>query len=108
MKVEDYIKNHAPKAQRSRLEQFSGDIHRLREVGMTLAQIAEFLSASGVTISTASLSRFLRKSRPVPTVPPAPESVTTPVANVPTRPPGITEAGWRELQIEFCKQKKFK
>lgn len=108
MNADDYIKLHTPKAQRSSLEPFDGDIKRLRGAGMALAQIVEFLAASGVVISAASLSRYLKKSRMVEPVAAQQHIKPTPIPSPAStdRPPGMTDAGWREMQIQQQKLKR--
>ncbi len=111
MNADDYIKQHPPKAQRSSLEPFDSDLRRLRGAGMSLAQIAEFLAASGVVISAASLSRYLKKNRIVEQVsaqivPSMPVKSDIPAPINPDRPPGMTDAGWREMQIAQSKLKR--
>ena len=119
MEIDEYLETIAPRAQRSALEKHAPEIRKLREAGMTLRQIVEFLRGNGVSIAPSSLSRFLRKSRPatapapdIPTAPP--DSLTRPVWSVKSgesalvRPAGMTDAGWREMLLAQAKRNRAK
>lgn len=113
MKIEAFLEVTAPRAQRSALDKHAAEISRLRAAGMTLSQIQSYLLGNGLLISTASLSRFIKKQRAEKQPPaPAPEylkSKDSPYASVgegPPRPQGMTDAGWRDVLLARAKQRR--
>ncbi len=103
MDVVEFLRATEPKAQVSKLEKYLTEIRRLRDAGMTLQQVLVFLAENGVVISQASLSRFLKKKQSVQT---SPRLVFVEGDSDPTRPPGMTDAGWREMLIANSKRRK--
>ena len=119
MEIDEYLKTTEPRAQRSALEKHDQEIRKLRDAGMTLKQIVEFLLGNGVMITASSLSRFLRKARtappPAPVIPPStPDYLTRQVwsskseSSALVRPAGMTDAGWREALLAHTKRNRTK
>lgn len=63
MNVDEFLEKTIPKGQHSALTKYESDIFKLREGGLSLQQIVQFLAENGVTSSVANISLFIRKSR---------------------------------------------
>lgn len=77
MDIEEFEKRQQPRAKRSRLEPFQAQIFELKAKGYANWQVAEWLEANGLKVSSEAVRKFI-KSRDGSTSPASMPGISTP------------------------------
>jgi hypothetical protein len=88
MDIEEFKKNTAPRAKRSKLQPYLNDIVDLRSDGYSYGQIADYLANKGVKVSVVRLSRFVKEQQNQIQAKPKPEAAKQKNDGTPEHKPG--------------------